>query len=157
MAAGEPRNDPTIADSDRCYRRIPPSQYPYNDNLKRRWPSSASLRPESDDNEVSVYLGSKIDELGLDELDVLEGHPRHGLMRFPVGVARGVGLSIVGDPIVGSERPLRVDPAHAVLTGTPTPLTSRRSRKPARAILSDAQLVILREPEPDDPDEPEGD
>src|ERR1700723_4240148 len=125
-----PKNDPSITDSDRCYRWIPPSQAPFNANRQRRWPSSASLLPEDEDNEVSVYLGSKLEELDLDEMDVLEGHEEWGLMWFPVLAARAVGLGVLRDPVLKSDRPLRVDPAHAVLTGTP--LTSKQRRKPAR-------------------------
>ena len=140
-----PDNDTSIADSDRCYRRVPPSQAPYNHNLKRRWPSSASLLPEDDDNEVSVYLWSKIQELGLDEMDVLEGHEEHGLIWFPALAARDAGLGVRRDPENRKDRrPLRVDPAHAVLTGTP--LTSKQQRKPARKLLADERLVLVREP-----------
>jgi len=139
-------DDASIQDLDSCYRRIPPTQAPHNENLQRRWPSSASLLPEDDDNEVSIYLGSKLEELGLDCMDILQEHEEHGLIRFPAAAARAAGLGILRDPVLKSGRPLRVDPAHAVLTGTPS--TSKQRRKPARALLADHRLVFLKEPGP---------
>lgn len=141
-------DDASIVDSDHIYRRIPPTQAPYNDNLERFWPSSAALLPSSGDDEVSVYLGSKLEELCLDPLLVLEGHEDYGLIWFPASAARAAGFGILRDPIFESERPLRVDPAHALLTGTPP--TSKQRRKPARALLTDDRLVVVRDPDSGD-------
>jgi len=138
-------DDAAIIGSDAIYRRVPPTQAPYNQNRRRRWPSSAVLLPNAEDNnEVSVYLGSLLAEYDLDPMDVLEGHDDYGLVTFPVASARAAGYGIVRDPVMNSKRPLRVDPAHAVLTGTP--LTSKQRRKPARILLDDRETVLLREP-----------
>jgi hypothetical protein len=140
-----PLDDASISGADHLYRRIPPSQAPYNENRRRRWPSSAALLPSSDDdNEVSVYLGSALEEHGLDPMDVLEGHEDYGLICFPVSSARAAGYGIRRDPVLNSKRPLRVDAVHAVLTGTP--LTSKQKRKPARTLLDDDRLVVIRDP-----------
>ena len=140
-----PVDDTSISGADHLYRRIPPSQAPYNENRSRRWPSSAALLPSpADDNEVSVYLASALVEYSLDPMDVLEGHEDYGLICFPVSSARAAGYGIRRDPVLNSKRPLRVDPAHAVLTGTP--LTSKQKRKPARNLLDDDQLVVMKDP-----------
>lgn len=137
--------DISVSDTDNLYRRIPPSQAPYNENRKRRWPSSAALLPsQDDDNEVSVYLGSVLEKCNLTPLDVLEGHEDYGLICFPASSARAAGYGIRPDPVLNSRRPLRVDPAHAVLTGTP--LTSKQKRKPARTLLDDDRLIVIRDP-----------
>jgi hypothetical protein len=138
-------DDPPILGVDRLYRRIPPPQAPFNKNRNRRWPSSAALLPSQDDeNEVSVYLGSVLEEYKLNPMEVLEGHEDYGLICFPVSSAQAAGYGIRRDPVLNSKRPLRVDPAHAVLTGTP--LTSKQKRKPARLLLDDDQLIIMRDP-----------
>jgi hypothetical protein len=137
--------DAPVSDADNLYRRIPTSQAPYNENRKRRWPSSAALFPgQDDDNEVSVYLGSVLEEYNLTPLDVLERHEDYGLICFPASSARGAGYGIRREPVLNSKRPLRVDPAHAVLTGTP--LTSKQKRKPARIVLDDDRLIVIRDP-----------
>lgn len=139
-----PDDDTSVLDTDYIFRRIPPTQAPDDENRKRRWPSSASLLPSVGDNEVSVYLGSVLDEYKLDPMDVLEGHENYGLISFLASSARAAGYGILRDPVLDSERPHRVDPAHAVLTGTP--LTSKQKRKPARALLVDDKLVVIRDP-----------
>lgn len=140
----EPGNDASVSGADSIYRRIPPSQAPYNQNRQCRWPSSAAFLPSADDNEVSVYLGSVLEEYSLDPMDVLEGHEDYGLIKFLASSARAAGYGILKDPVLNGKRPLRVDPAHAVLTGTP--LTSKQRRKPARTLLGEESIVILRDP-----------
>jgi hypothetical protein len=137
-------DDETIADDENIYRRIPPSQAPYNENRGRRWPSSASLMPSGDDAEVSVYLASELEVHRLTPHDCLEGHDNYGLVQFPARAARDAGYGLLRDPISGAERPLRVDPAHALMTGTPP--TSKQRRRPARQLLDDKRLVVLRDP-----------
>jgi hypothetical protein len=144
-----PGDDTTILGSDSVFRRVPPSQAPYNENRQCRWPSSAVLLPNAEDNnEVSVYLGSLLIEYDLNPIDVLEGHDDYGLIMFPASSARAAGYGIRRDPELNSKRPLKVDPAHAVLTGTP--LTSKQRRKPARALLEDERIVLVKEPQGDD-------
>lgn len=140
----QPGDDATISEADPIYRRIPPSQAPYNQNHQRRWPSSAALLPTPEDNQVSVYLGSVLEEHELDPMDVLEGHDDYGLIKFPASSARAAGYGVLRDPELNSKRPLRVDPAHAVLTGTPT--TSKQKRKPARILLDDENIVVIKDP-----------
>src|SRR5215207_4238435 len=93
-------DDGSIVDSDHLYRRIPSSQAPYNPNRQRCWPSSAALLPSSGDIEVSVYLGSLLEELGLEPAAVLEGHEDYGLITFPVAAARAAGYGVKRDPIL---------------------------------------------------------
>lgn len=89
-------------------------------------------------------MKSTLDEFGLTAETVLEGHNNHGLMAFTARAAREAGYGVKADPLSDSDRPLRADPAHAVLTGTPT--TSKQRRKLARALLNDKSLVMLRDP-----------
>ena len=140
-----PEDDESISGTDHIYRRIPPTQAPFDANRQRRWPSSASLLPSGNDNEVSVYLGSVLEEYELEPIDVLEGHESYGLIWFLASSARAAGYGILRDPVLTSKRPLRVDPAHAVLTGTP--LTSKQRRKPARALLGDDQIFVMKDPD----------
>lgn len=122
-----PDDDGTVADSDVLYRRIPPSQAPFDANRNRRFPSSAALLPSSGDTEVSVYSGAKLTEIGLVPLDVLEAHEQHGLFCFTALAAREAGYGIKSDPVIDSERPLKVDSAHVVLTGTPAGSKQKRN------------------------------
>ena len=142
VAIGE--DDATIADTDWLYRRIPPSQMPYDGNRGRRWPSSAALLPSSGDTEVSAYLGSELEILGLTADDVLQEHEGFGLIRFPARAVRQVGLGVKRDPVRDAERPLVCDPAHAAITGTP--MTSKAKRGPARKLLGSDLVEVLREP-----------
>jgi hypothetical protein len=141
----ECEDDRSIVNSDHLYRRIPPTQAPYNHNKQRRWPSSAALLPSSGDTEVSVYLGSLLEEFGLEPAAVLEGHEDYGLITFPVGAARAAGYGVKRDPILNATRPLSADPAHGVLTGTPT--TGKQTRRRlARVLLDDPRVAVLRDP-----------
>ncbi|MBB5110539.1 hypothetical protein FHU28_000378 [Micromonospora echinospora] len=140
-----PEDDRSIDGSDRCYRRIPPSQAPYNENRGRRWPSSGNLTPSKEDTEVSIYLGSVLDELHLLPEDVLEGHEGYGLSCFPAQAARDANFGIKRDPVTESNRPLKVDPAHAVLTGLPP--TGKPAIKRARKLVYDERLIVVREPD----------
>ena len=98
------------------YIEVPDSpNCPYDSNRGRRWPSSASMMPSPGDTEVSVYLGSVMAENDLQSDDLLEGHERHGLMRFPVQAARDAGFGVLRDPVLDTSRPLKADPAHALL------------------------------------------
>lgn len=137
-------DDSSIDDSDELYRRIPPTQAPYNTNLMRLWPSSAALLPSGGDTEVSVYLGSVLSGLGIDPAEVLECHEGYGLVLFPAVSARVAGYYLNRDPVDGSDRPLRVDPAHAIMFGEPS--TKNHMRRLARCLLNDARLVVLRDP-----------
>jgi len=137
-------DDVSIADTDQLYRRVPPTQAPYNPNRKRRWPSSASLLPARGDNEVSVYLGSVLKDLGLEAIDVIEGHDDYGLVWFPAVAAREAGYKIQHDPELDNDRPLRVDPAHAVLLCDPP--TTKGYRKHARDLQDDERFIVVRDP-----------
>lgn len=132
-----------VSGSDWLYRRIPPIELmvPQHEVLGQRWPSSATLQPSSNEDDVSVYAGSMLEARGLTPGDVLEKHDGFGLFRFRAIAAVRGGLTLVLDPLENQQRPLRVDPAHALLTGTPK--SKKASRKPARAILSDPDTELL--------------
>ena len=140
-----PSNDQSISGGDECYRRIPPSQAPYDSNRGRRWPSSASMMPSPGDTEVSVYLGSVMAENDLQSDDLLEGHERHGLMRFPVQAARDAGFGVLRDPVLDTSRPLKADPAHALLTGEPSGKTACTKR--GRRLVRDPRVTVIRDPD----------
>jgi len=142
-----PDDDPSVEDAEWLYRRIPSRQARFDDNRGERWPSSASMCPSSGDDDVSVYIGSLLN----DPLDVLDQHPTHGLVRFRAGTVRAAGaacgaaLGIVRDPITDAERPLRCDPAHALIRGVPP--GSKRSRTVARELVYETDMEwVVRPP-----------
>lgn len=137
-----PPDDDSIEGQEKCYRRVHPRQAVPNDNKGGLWPSSAALIPASDDTEVSIYLGSLLDALGLEPEDTLEGHDGFGLCTFPASAAREAGFGVMRDPVLASDRPLKVDGAHAVLTGAPA--TGKPAVKRARRlVLHDAFDLII--------------
>lgn len=93
---------------------------------------------------MSVYLGSLLTALGLAPEDALECHDGFGLCVFPVAAARDAGFGVVRDPVLAPERPLKVDGAHALLTGEPP--SGKPAVKRGRRLVMDPRLEVIVEP-----------
>jgi len=140
-----PADDPSIVDEDWLLRRIPPSQMPYNDARGRRWPSSAAFTPSTGDTEVSAYLDSELQDLGLDHEAVVEAHDGYAVARFPVGLPRSLDRGVIRDPSTDSARPLACDPAHALITGR-TGDNKNQWRRIGRLLFDNPAVTIMKEP-----------
>jgi hypothetical protein len=108
-------DDPTIADEDELWRRIPPWHFVVDRNGGEVRPSSAAFDNDSDGAPMSVVLAE--DAKGPE--GVLAGHPGFALASFKARLARQCGQGITRDP-------LPEEPAHALVFGPKTKATRRR-------------------------------
>ena len=108
MADGR-RDDPTILNSDRLLRRVPPNQlYTEPDGSQR--PTSAVFK----NTELSVNIESLMIEQGRPLEDTLTNYPGAYLTSIGVGHVRNHGYPVVKD----NEPPN--DPAHGLVLGKKT-------------------------------------
>lgn len=103
-------DDPGIAADEILYRRVRNDQW----NWSKRRPSSAAFDDSGDGTPMSVALDSLLREAGRCPSDLLEGHPRFGLVSFTAKQARALSLSITASP------PVSGDPAHGWVAGKKT-------------------------------------
>jgi hypothetical protein len=99
-------DDPSIPDTDRLFRRVPPNQLePLEDGTFR--PTSAVFKHA----ELSVNIECLMVEQGRPPEDTLTGYPGHYLTSIIAGDVRAKGHPIVKD----TEPPN--DPAHGLVLG----------------------------------------
>lgn len=133
MGEGEPgpfQDDSTISDDDLVYRRIGP-QWVKED--ERRSFSSAAFDDSSKDDAMSVFLKSKVDDLGLTFDSILEGYEDCGVAELRVGDIRaaGMGVHYDGDP-----------PGHGLVIN----VQRRRKSKADKKRLRDAARWVRQPP-----------
>lgn len=116
MIAGAITDDPTIGDNEVIWRRIPESWVIWDDNLKRKRPTSQFFRQ---DGPVSVYIASAAHSAQA----VMEEGKEKYLVALPVGFVRKHGLGIVRDATSGGL-------GHALVHGR---ITRSMSEKMAKA------------------------
>lgn len=100
-------NDPGVPDDEVLYRRVRNDQW----NWAERRPSSAAFADSGDGSPMSVALRKLMLDAGLPPEDLLQGHPRFGLVSFTAGQARELGLAVTSRPPVPGE------PAHGWVSG----------------------------------------
>ncbi|HUY37004.1 MAG TPA: hypothetical protein VMV69_30075 [Pirellulales bacterium] len=106
-------DDPSIADSEALWRRIPPTHCVLDRNLGRVRPSSAAFENHPNGSPMSVVLGKEVIAAGRDAESVLKGHEGYALASFSAGLARQCGQAVARDP-------LDEEPAHALVIGKKT-------------------------------------
>lgn len=104
--ADDPRDDPSIPDDDRLFRRVPPSQLRTEPDGTRR-PTSAVFKHA----ELSVNIESLMVEQGRPPEDSLASYPDNYLTSITAGNVRKYKYPIVKD----TEPPN--DPAHGLVLG----------------------------------------
>lgn len=116
----EQRDDPTISDHERLWRRVPPIQIHLDPKTREQRVSSAAFR--STTGIISVAIAS----LTTAE-SILTGYPGYSLVEFEAGAARMAGCVVVRDPLPD-------DPAHALVYGSAPKghLTKPQARKIAQ-------------------------
>lgn len=100
------RDDPSIPDTDRLFRRVPPNQVITSEDGSRR-PSSAVFKHEK----MSVNIESLMLEQGRPPEDTLAGYPNDYLTSIIAGDVRQFGYPIVKDTTAPN------DPAHGLVLG----------------------------------------
>lgn len=109
MNLGTVTDDSTIRNDEVIWRRVHEYQVVYDDNLKRKRPSSASFNQDGKENPVSVYIASE----AISSQTVMQGGKEKFLVSLPVSSIRQLGLGIIRDSSTGS-------PGHALLIGRKT-------------------------------------
>lgn len=93
-------DDPGITDAVQLLRRIHPDWIVPDQQGGRKLSRQAyqDQRAEGGTAAMSVFVESRLLELGLSAVDVLDGHTGYGLAAFPASAARSCGLTVVWAP-----------------------------------------------------------
>lgn len=118
---GEFTDDSTIGDDQIIWRRVSDAQTVWDNNLKRKRPSSAAFNQNGRANPVSVYIASEA-QCGR---AVIEEGTEPFLAALTVGFIRQVHLGIIRDSSSGS-------PGHALLLGRKTKSTLHKMARAAK-------------------------
>lgn len=139
------KDDPTITDGDRLWRRLHPSQMTFDENLQRRRPSSAAFSDSSDGTAMSVSI---VKLRPSDDPDVLVSeHPGEGIAEFTAGFARGLNQGVEHTPDEGG-------PDHGSVwdrKGNRSSGTRSKLAKGCEVLREPAPHVEPRNPEHDTP------
>lgn len=118
-------DDPSIVDDDVLLRRIPPEQIVPDHNTGGVRPSSGAFCDDGQGHPMSVYLTSRINELGLDPQLVLEGHEGFAVAGIGAAPVRDEEQVLVREH-TPDDPPHVCDPAHGLVAGKKP--RSRRGR-----------------------------
>lgn len=118
-----PLNDADISDHAELWRRIPPSQWVWDEKIGGKRPSTQAFDNSRDGSGTSVVLA----EESTIEI-VLQGHSGFGLAMLTAGSARNAGQGVRRVPIQGIL-------GHAQIEGTKT--------KSVKKKLVDASKIIV--------------
>jgi hypothetical protein len=105
MTARTFEDDPSIADEERLFRRIPRTWINWDDHGNAAV-SSAAFR----DEELSVALESVMARDGRPPVDAIRNYPGYGLAAITAAHARSLNQRVARDP-------LDEEPAHGVVYG----------------------------------------
>ncbi len=130
--AAPPQDDATIADDETLLRRVAPQQMQLEEGELRLTSNAFNdiEDAESGVRAVSVFVESKVHELGYTLDSMLEGLEGFGLVSFTVAQARALGLGVTWAPNAQS-----MGEAHAHLNG-PKPRPVRRQL----AVMADRRI-----------------
>lgn len=122
------RDDPSISDEERLWRRIWPNHV--SKSKDPIIPQSRAFR-DNHTGEVSVHRADLITPE-----DALAEYPTHYLVEITAGQVRALGeYAVVADPIVD-------DPSHALILPSPTRGDAKRLARQAQWIVPDDPLDI---------------
>lgn len=105
MAPRAFEDDPSIADSERLFRRIPRTWVDWDESGNPTISSAAFKDPE-----LSINIESVMIRDGRPPDDAVRGYPGYGLAAITAGSARVLGQQVARDPI-------DEEPAHGVVCG----------------------------------------
>lgn len=123
-------DDRTIADSAKLWRRIHPTWIFYDDNLKRKRPSSAAFDDSKDGTPMSVQLAEIVIESGSNAQKELAGYDGYALAEFTAGFARNECRQGI------EPNPTANDPAHAYVFGQKTEGTKKKFARNAAWVVA---------------------
>ena len=139
MIDGDPPDDRSISDDFVLLRRIAPSFYVLKDG--RPILSSGAFNDPPDGSSMSVHVLEKLAELGLDAVNVIDGHDGYGLVALTAGQFRDEGFGIVWVPDVADG--VRGQ-AHAEVHCKKTPGKRKRLREGCRHLTG--PLAVTSQP-----------
>ena len=122
MTPGDYKNDLSIADAARLWRRIPPWHFVFDGNLQRWRPSSAAFDNDPDGSPMSALLEELVLARGRSPIEALSGFEGYGLAAITAGLARACGQGVAHDPTPQ-------EAAHAVVFGVKPKSIQRRLAK----------------------------
>jgi hypothetical protein len=134
VAPEQPPDDDSIPNEARLLRRVSKTIGVYrNENGSAARVSSGAFKTRNRDEGLSVYVESKLAEIGLTALDVLTGvEGQFFLVAIPAGLVRAQGNGIVmeRDPL-----DVRLGEAHALITG-------KRPERVLNALAANCEHIV---------------
>lgn len=121
------KDDHSIGDNERLWRRVHPTQITFEAESGEPRISSGVF---STGDGLSVSIASETTTEAL-----LKNYPEHSLIEFEAGVARSLGCVVVRDPTDD-------DPAHAVVWGPKS--HGRLNKTQMDALRQAAKMIIYR-------------
>lgn len=120
-------DDPSIDNADYLLRRVlvNPMHVVYDDNQKRRRPSSAAFENDSNGSPMSISIEKNLLADGFTHESVLKNQPQHltfALAKITAGAARNESQTVCKNPIDGV-------PAHGLVYGVKSKKVSGRLAK----------------------------
>jgi hypothetical protein len=129
MAHEQLRDDTSISNEAKLWRRIPHWHFIFDANLGRVRPTSAAFDDDEDGSPMSVVLADVVLESGRGPEHILAGHDRFALAAITAGLARSKKQGVARDPEPD-------EPAHALVFGKKTGSVTRALAKGAEWVVS---------------------
>jgi hypothetical protein len=113
MALQDYDDDPSVADENLLYRRVPEKpnlNIVWDSNLGHWRPSSVSFKNDRDGSPMSICLQDTLVAEGREPVSVLADHPNFALAAISAANARECEQAVVRDPLPS-------EPAHGLVAG----------------------------------------
>ena len=124
----EYKDDPTIANPDELWRRIPPQWFVPDQNLGGMRPTSQAFQDHPNGTPMSVLLAVDLLASGGNSDTALSGHAGFALASVTAGLCRECSQKVARDPTPK-------EPAHGVVVGNKTNSVRKRLAREARWVV----------------------
>lgn len=115
-------DDVTIDDGSLLWRRIPPWQVVFDENLGRVRPSSAAFDDHPNGSPMSVLIAADVLSSGRTADSVIQPFAGFAMASFTAGLARSCQQGV-------ARQPLEDEPAHAIVFGRKSGSVTKRFAK----------------------------
>jgi hypothetical protein len=119
VAEAQYKDDPSVKNDCRLFRRVPPTWIIWDGNLGRWRPTSAAFNNSRDGHPMSIALECELVLRGLPPSSVLAAHEGFSLTFITTELARNLGQAVVRDPTPD-------EPAHGLVVGTKSDKVKKR-------------------------------
>ncbi len=139
MSEPQHQDDPTIADDDNLWRRVPigSNHILFDENLGRYRPTSAAFDDSPDGSSMSILIEQIVLQSGRTAQSTMVGHDSYALASITARLARTQNQAIVRDPQPDEE-------AHGLVCGKKTKGVKSKLAKGAAWVIPPPDAHSLR-------------